>query len=305
VGSALTFDGDHRFDDAVAMIENGFEGLLDTPERKGMGGHEAGIDRPRGHEAESSIQAVVLAADVLDPEFLAPQSADVEGDPLLEGDADYDDRSPGLQEADGLVDGFLLSTALENEVEAQGLAGHDLRYDIRLEGVPGPIRSCRSGGLEAGDDLFGHEDAADALDLKAEADAQADWPGSQDGRSPAFDLSGQFDRPKAYGKRLGQDASRQVHPFGKGMTIALGHDEEFGEGTVELARTAQKAKMAACMRPSGQALIAMPARNGRFDGHPVPRFDPPHAGAYRLDDGRAFVAQADGIAEVEVAHPRL
>jgi hypothetical protein len=89
------------------------------------------------------------------------------------------------------------------------------------------------------------------------------------------------------------------------MAIALGHDEEFGEGTVELARTAEKAKGSAGMRSPGQALIAPSARNGRLDGHAVSRLDALHAGAYRLDDGRAFVAQADGIAEVEVAHPRL
>ena len=208
VGSALTFDGDYRLDDAVAMIENGLESLLDAPKRKGMSGHEAGIDRPRGHEVEGPIQAVVLAADVLNLELLAPQSADVEGDPLLEGDADHDDRSPGLQEEDGLVDCLLLSTAFENEIEAEGLAGQNPGYDVRLEGIPRPVCPGRAGGLEAGGDLFGHKDAASPLDLKAEADTQPDRPGSQDGRGPAFDLSGQFDRPKAYGKRFGQDASR-------------------------------------------------------------------------------------------------
>ena len=209
VGSALTFDGDYRLDDAVAMIENGLESLLDAPKRKGMSGHEAGIDRPRGHEAEGPIQALVLAADVLDPEFLTPQSADFKGDPLFEGDPDHDDRSTGLQEADGLIDSFLLSTAFENEVKAQGLAGQDLRHDIRFDGVSGPIRSCRSAGLDAGGNLFGHEDAAGTLDLKAEADAQPNRPGSQDGRGPALDLSGQFDRPKAYGKRFGDETRGQ------------------------------------------------------------------------------------------------
>ena len=118
VGSALTFDGDYRLDDAVAMIENGLESLLDAPKRKGMSGHEAGIDRPRGHEVEGPAQAAVLAADVLNPELLAPQSADVEGDPLLDGNADDDERSPGLEEADRLVDGLLLAAALEDEVKA-------------------------------------------------------------------------------------------------------------------------------------------------------------------------------------------
>ena len=89
------------------------------------------------------------------------------------------------------------------------------------------------------------------------------------------------------------------------MAVALGHNDEFGEGAVELSGTAEKAKGSAGMRSPDQALIAPPARNGRFDGHAVPRSDTPHAGADGLDDGRAFVAQADGIAEVEVAHPRL
>ena len=112
-------DGDHRLDDAVAMIENGLESLLDVPERKGMGGHEAGIDRPRGHEVEGPIQAAVLAADVLNPELLAPQSADVEGDPLLDEDADHDERSPGLEEEFGERAVELARTA----EEAKGPAG--------------------------------------------------------------------------------------------------------------------------------------------------------------------------------------
>jgi len=41
------------------MIEDRLEGLLDAPERKGMGGHEAGIDRPRGYKVEGPIQAAV------------------------------------------------------------------------------------------------------------------------------------------------------------------------------------------------------------------------------------------------------
>ena len=171
VGSALTFDGDHRLDDTVAMIENGLEGLLDAPERKSMSGHETGLNRSRGHEVEGPIQAVVLAADVLKPELLAPQSADVEGDPLLEGNADHNERSPGLEEADRLVDGLLLAAALENEIEAERLVGQNPGYDVRLEGIPRPACPGRAGGLEAGGDLFGHEDTADALGLKAEADA--------------------------------------------------------------------------------------------------------------------------------------
>jgi hypothetical protein len=89
------------------------------------------------------------------------------------------------------------------------------------------------------------------------------------------------------------------------MAIALGHDQEFGKGAVELSWTSEKAQMAAGMSSSGQALIAPSAGDGRLYGHPVSRLDPPDTGAHGLDDGRAFVAQADGITEFEVAYTRL
>jgi len=51
-------------------------------------------------------------------------------------------------------------------------------------------------------------------------------------------------------------------------------------------------------------LVACPAGNGRFHGDDVSPFKLCHGRADGFDDRRAFMAQADGIAEVEVSDAR-
>ena len=75
-----------------------------------------------------------------------------------------------------MIDGFLLSAAFEDVVEAQGLEGQNPRHDVCLLRVRRPVSPGRAGGLEAGGDFFGHKDAASFFKPKTEANAQPDRP---------------------------------------------------------------------------------------------------------------------------------
>jgi hypothetical protein len=58
------------------------------------------------------------------------------------------------------------------------------------------------------------------------------------------------------------------------------------------------------VRPAGLALVARPAGHRRFHGYEVSALELRHGRADGLDDRGALVAQADGIAEVEVPDAR-
>ena len=105
-----------------------------------MGGHEIDIDLSGSDEVEGFRGTAILPSDILEPDFLAAESADVEGYSVGIGDSEDEEFSAWFEKVHGLVEGFLAPAAFENRVHLS-LTLQDALDDIRLIGIPSPIRS--------------------------------------------------------------------------------------------------------------------------------------------------------------------
>src|SRR5512145_3288775 len=88
-GSAFS-DGemDHRFDDAVFVVGDGFECGLGVLEREVVRDHRVGVDGSRSDEIDGGGKTMVLSPDVLDAYLLPSKRVDGEVNGIGLGDAD-------------------------------------------------------------------------------------------------------------------------------------------------------------------------------------------------------------------------
>lgn len=85
----------------------------------------------------------------MDVELLAAEGVHLEADAVGFRDADEDEAAAGGEEVEGLVDGFLLAGAFEDEVHAKFFAIENVGDDVLLGSVGGPAGTHFPGDGEA------------------------------------------------------------------------------------------------------------------------------------------------------------